>query len=118
MTTTHRQVAEALYAALEEAQEGKERDVIRRLTQELLRQGSLSSMDGIIEAFSVVAREQREGRPGFIAEVAHEVTVPDADVSVVPELLGGARLTKGDVVVDASISGRLADLRSILMAKP
>ena len=37
-----------------------------------------------------------------------------ADVSINPELIGGVKVTIGDLVIDASVSGKLATLATSL----
>ena len=68
--------------------------------------------DGSIEAtvssaFALTETQQKELIKQIEARFKRQVTV---DMVVDPELIGGVKITVGDVVIDASVKGKLQDM--------
>jgi F-type H+-transporting ATPase subunit delta len=121
-------------AALDAALPGHASDLLRGLFTVLARNGRLSLLRGITEAYrhlldnqaglipvkvtSAVALSdaQREALTGTLGDILKQQ--PVLTVRVDPDLLGGLVVQVGDRVIDTSVRTRLQTLRTLLLETP
>lgn len=104
------QLAHTLSEVLRRSSEEDRPRIIRGFVAFLGRNRLLAQAPRMFRALEEMA-EREEGT--VLVEAAHSVTVPHARTVVRPELIGGARLSAGEKVVDATMRSRLQKLRSV-----
>lgn len=105
---TPEELARGLHAILADTSEREHPKIIRGFVAMLRKQGLLKNASQIMEAFERYAQEQKER---MYAEVAHAVVFPQLPTTEDAALVGGARLHRGDTVVDNSLRGRMNQLK-------
>ncbi len=115
MATTQRQLAEALFELLVGTEEAKQGEVITKFIHEITQRGLLTDTDRFLRTFENILRARVDDE-NLRVTVAHEVTIFGADVVVDPSLIGGAKAEQAGRVSDASVSGRLDQIRKSLIA--
>jgi F-type H+-transporting ATPase subunit delta len=122
--------AAALYEATHDLKGQELEAALGRFVQLLADRGMLGKADKIIAAYTRYADEKagrvratlESARPLDEATVTHLATLLRQrvgtevvfDQTINPELLGGARILIGDVVIDTSVAGALNQLRTTL----
>lgn len=113
MSTEPKTLAQALYRTLAKAPETSHAHIVRAFITLMEEKRLLRHANRIVKTFAAYAREQ-ERRGKFVAEVGHPINLSGVETIHNAALIAGARVRRGDRVVDTSVRGRLDQLRKRL----
>jgi F-type H+-transporting ATPase subunit delta len=116
--------AKSLYELIEAAPKDGQNKVVSDFVQTLIRHNRLNLIRSIILDFEKVWYEKNglvkvqveTAKPEDVSKLLKHSLGKDIEISekVVPNLLGGARITVGDMRIDDTVRRRLSDLNTVL----
>ena len=106
MSIATRKFTLALWQMLEKASSEKRTKIIRDFVAMLVKKRLLAKAHAIVVDLESWAAEQGKFKPNVIFRKED------------PRIIGGAKVSKGFIVVDATVKGRLNKLRQSLISKP
>jgi len=125
MKKNEKQLAQALVKALDGGTKAQVESAAVELVSLLAQQGQIHRVKGVIEAIEQVWRE-RYGASTVTIETAYQISnplrkrleelAPGAEVRerIRPSIIGGAKLRVDETIIDGSIEGHLARLKTAL----
>ena len=105
MSVSTRKLTLALWQMLEKAPSEKRTKIIRDFVAMLTKKRLLATAHALLTDLESWAAEQGKFKPNIISRKED------------PRVIGGAKISRGFIVVDATVKGRLNKLRQSLISK-